>query len=327
MKKSLRSLFLVAYFICPHALAAYDPVPEFDKFSDLDGLTNFLARPIVANSPCKNSAPSQAEMLSYLNHLRSGNVQSKKVSGAALKDDRALLELFGKIHNKDPRSNKEPWRYSRGATVGVPARCKEVLCAMQSLYGNELGIQMLYMRAKFGFNSSHLAMGEGDMWPSSDMGTVLAMLEDMPDSILPINEGMRFLHMPTDGRNGEVMVAESLIHVYSPWHNLPVNEKTTSLAHELGHVFGEGKTDTPEWLNLSGWIKDANGRWIMGRPETAVLDHAKTNPIEDFAETFFMYRYNGAALKRRQPEKYQYMKDYVFKSAEYISTESCAEVP
>lgn len=296
-------------------------------FNDFDGITTFLARPDVTQSPCKRSPPTQAEMLAHLNGLRSGVIQSKTVAGAALKDGKELLKLFGEMHNKDPRSNQEPWRYSRGATVSIAPPCKEVLCAMQSLYGNELGIQMLYMRSKFGFNTSHLAMQEGDAWPSADLGTVMAMLEDMPDNILPINEGMRFLHMPARGRGGAEMIAEALMHVYLGWHELPESEKTTSLAHELGHVFGEGKTNQPEWLNLSGWTKNAADQWVMGRPEKAVLGYAQTNPNEDFAETFFMYRYNGAAMKRRQPEKYQYMKERVFNGAEYTSPASCAGIP
>lgn len=307
--------------------AQCEAIPDLSQFDDFDGITSFLARPVVANSPCKSLPPTQTQMLAYLNGLRTGTTQSKTIAGAALKDDKALLELFAEMHNKDPRSNQEPWRYSRGTTVSVPPPCKDVLCAMKSIYGEEYGIQLLYARAKFGINSSHLAMGEGDAWKPQDYGTVLAMLEDMPDTILPINEGMRLLHFPTDGRNGDVMVAESFMHVYIGWHDLPESEKTTSLAHELGHVFGEGKTDKPEWLNLSGWTKNAADQWVMGRPERAVLGYARTNPNEDFAETFFMYRYNGAAMKRRQPEKYQYMKERVFKGAEYDTPTRCAGTP
>ncbi len=309
------------------ALAQCDEVLDLSLFKDFDGITAFLARPNVTQSPCKRSPPTQAEMLLHLNGLRSGSKQTRTVAGATLNDNKELLELFGEMHNRDPRSTKEPWRYSRGATISVNPPCNEVLCAMKTIYGEELGIQMLYMRSKFGFNTSHLAMHEGDPWPSQDLGTVMAMLEDMPDSILPINEGMRFLHMPTRGRDGVEMIAESLMHVYLGWNELPESEKTTSLAHELGHVFGEGKADKPEWLNLSGWTKNVANEWVMGRTDTAVLEYAQTNPNEDFAETFFMYRYNGAALKRRQPEKYRYMKERVFNGAEYDTLANCSGVP
>ena len=334
--KSFFAILLLVTALSSEAFAQCDPLPAFPELNDISAIndfqygTTYLARPVVANSPCKRPAPTQDEMLAYLNGLRTGTTQSKTVSGAALKDDTALLKLFGQMHDKDPRSNSEPWRYARGATVSVSPPCKDVLCAMKSIYGEELGVQMLYMRAKFGFNTSYLAMQEGDAWKPDDLGIVMAMLEDMPDQILPINEGMRFLHINAEGRGGAKMIAEALMHVYLGWHNLPESEKTTSLAHELGHVFGEGKTDKPEWLNLSGWTKtvvDGKDVWDMGRPERAVLGYAKTNPNEDFAETFFMYRYNGAAMKRRQPEKYQYMKERVFKGAEYTTPNSCAGIP
>ena len=119
----------------------------------------------------------------------------------------------------------------------MPADCKEVMCAMKNLYGEELGIQILYMRAKFGLNSSHLGVGEGDAWKPQDLGVVLAMLGDFPSDICSIEEGTRFVHINAGGKNGDKIIAESLVHVYLGWHNLNESERTTSLAHELVTCF------------------------------------------------------------------------------------------
>ena len=167
-------------------------------------------------------------------------------------------------------------------------------------------------------------------WPTKDLGTALAMLNDLPDSMFPVEEGSRFVHINADNNKGYKMIAESLIQVYSGWHNLDENQKTTSLSHEVGHLFAHGRWDKPEWIELSGWtsrkeIVDGKEKtiWTMGRPETAVLEYAKTNPNEDFGESFFMYRYNGAQMKERFPEKYEYMKNNVFNGSEFISSTSC----
>ena len=81
-------------------------------------------------------------------------------------------------------------------------------------------------------------------------------------------------------------------------------------------MFSYKLKDTPEWKNLSGLtsekIDEKKIKWTMGKPEQAVLPYAKTNPSEDFGETFFMYRYNGSQMKERFPEKYEYMKLNVF---------------
>ncbi len=123
------------------------------------------------------------------------------------------------------------------------------------------------------------------------------MLNDFPGSMFPIFEGTRFIHVNSSGRGGHSMIAEALVHVYLGWHNLPLSEKTTSLAHELGHLFSRGKWETEAWLHLSAW--------------SSVRD-----------ETFFLYRYNGKHLKRLHPDKYQYMRDNVFHGAEFDSS-SC----
>jgi hypothetical protein len=332
----MKLLWLAALLLSSWAMAqeGCHPLPAFTEFNDLSALTDlepgstFLRRPVIADSPCKSPEPTQEEMLTYLRSLATGNVRTRTVAGARLRDDQAMLDLYGEIHNRDPRSASEPWRYARGASLVIPENCRDVICAMQATYGEEHGIQLLYMRAKFGMNSSHLASGEQNSiaWQPRDFAKVLSMLEDMPDHMLPINEGMRMVLFSSNGPTPtNRAVAVSWIHVYNPWHNLPESEKTTSLAHELGHVFGESHAYTPAWLALSGWREELlpEKHWVMGRPETAVLQYARTNPDEDFGESFFMYRYNGAAMKRRFPEKYHYMRERVFGGAEFNSHTSC----
>lgn len=304
----------------------FDELAPIKAISSAIGKKEFLDRPDVTKSPCKNLPPTKDEMLNYLDSLRLSKVQSKEVAGAKLKDDESLIKLFGELHNPDSAKPGEMWRSTKGTKVNV-GPCKDVLCSMKMLYGEELGIQLLYMRAKFGFNASHLGVGEGIAWPSEKFGIILAMLNDFPQSMHPVNAGGRFLYIDADGRNGDTMAAEALVHVYRGWDKLKESEKTTSLAHELGHLFAHSRKNSPAWLKLSGWTSTKNEKghdvWTMGMPHKAVLQYARTNPNEDFAETFFMYRYNGAQLKEMQPEKYQYMKDEVYKGQEFLDQNSC----
>lgn len=289
--------------------------------------TTFLDRPDVWKSPCKSKYPTKQTMLNHLEGLRPNKVRSKIIAGAKLKDNEALLKIFGDLHNQDPKYARESWRYARGANVTIPAGCTDVMCAMAALYGEELGLQLLYMRSKFGFNGSHLSNNVGDKWDPRDLEIGLAMLNDFKE-ILPVNEGSQFVWINAPGRDGHNMVAESFIRVYTGWKKLPESELTTSIAHELGHNFAIGRKESADWLALSDWSSTtlADGKtikWKMGKPDRAVLEYARTNPDEDFAETFFMYRYNGAQLLERQPEKYAYMKNNVFNGREFIDSASC----
>ncbi len=289
----------------------------------------FVQRPDVSKSFCKNSPPTESEMLSYLGAKKTGRVRKANIAGAKLRDDETLLRIFGEIHNEDPNHKKDSWRFAKGTKVSLTAGCEDVICAMSQLYGKKHGLQLLYMREKFGFNSSAPAVGYpgADQWNDADFGIILAMLEDFPSTMFPIFEGTRFIHVNAQGRGGHNMIAEALVHVYLGWHNLPLSEKTTSLAHELGHLFSRERWEKSAWLSLSQWGRSFNEKkefvWTMGDPSAAPLGYARTNPNEDFAETFFLYRYNGKDLRRLHPEKYEYMRVNVFHGSEFDSAESC----
>lgn len=297
--------------------------------STLSAQDRFVQRPDVSKSPCKNSPPTEEEMNAYLEAKKTGHIKSKLIAGAKLRDDETLLRIFGEIHNQDPKYKKDTWRFAKGTRVSLTPRCESVACAMTQLYGKKHGLQLLYMREKFGFNSSATAVGYpgADQWSDSDFGIVLAMLNDFPQRMFPILEGTRFIHVNAQGRGGHNMIAEALVHVYLGWHKLPASEKTTSLAHELGHLFSINKWNTTSWLILSHWGRSFNEKkelvWTMGDRSAAPLGYARTNPNEDFAETFFLYRYNGKGLRRLHPEKYEYMRVNVFHGAEFDSEESC----
>lgn len=289
----------------------------------------FVQRPDVSKSPCKNSSPTENEMNSYLESKKTGRIKRASIAGAKLKDDETLLRIFGEIHNQDPRYKKDTWRYAKGTRVALTTGCESVSCAMTQLYGKKHGIQLLYMRERFGFNSSAIAVGYpgADQWSDSDFGIILAMLKDFPAEMFPIFEGTRFIHVNAHGRGGHNMIAEALVHVYLGWHNLQISEKTTSLAHELGHLFSRDKWEKSAWLSLSQWGRSFDEKnqlvWAMGDLSAAPLGYARKNPNEDFAETFFLYRYNGKGLRRLHPEKYEYMRVNVFHGREFDSAESC----
>lgn len=122
--------------------------------------------------------------------------------------------------------------------------------------------------------------------------------------------------------------------------NMDEQELMAVLIHEVGHVVDTGllKTDTGaasayldrgqtvfdtdlsiplysfNWVNSENWV---------GAKSDFVSGYARSNPFEEFAESYAMYVLNGqlfkeyAALNSNLSAKYDYLKDVVFGGFEY----------
>ena len=59
--------------------------------------------------------------------------------------------------------------------------------------------------------------------------------------------------------------------------------------------------------------------------ESFISGYAKTNPLEDIAESITAYRFNPKKLKELSPERYEYLKEKVFMGVEYLSDTQCED--
>ncbi len=57
--------------------------------------------------------------------------------------------------------------------------------------------------------------------------------------------------------------------------------------------------------------------------ESFISGYAKTNPLEDIAESITAYRFNPKKLKELSPKRYEYLKNKVFMGIEYLSDSQC----
>jgi hypothetical protein len=112
----------------------------------------------------------------------------------------------------------------------------------------------------------------------------------------------------------------------APWHyiavgdNMFVNDETVYrvMTHECGHSVQWGiagwfmpSVGTPGWTKLS-WttgVPDGNG---LKSWNGFVTDYARTNHLEDFAETAKYYWLAPDLLKQRNPAKFAFMRDVVY---------------
>lgn len=72
---------------------------------------------------------------------------------------------------------------------------------------------------------------------------------------------------------------------------------------------------------LSDWkddvTKKGEANWVHGAKSQFISSYAKTNPAEDYAETCMNYLLHPKALEKAAPDKYAFMKQYVFNNAEF----------
>ncbi|WP_413560020.1 hypothetical protein [Bdellovibrio sp. HCB209] len=283
----------------------------------------------VAGAPCKNRrSPSDAEMLSFL-QPSSLNKKSENLFGISFKDeDPELLQLFRDLHSYDiSMKDAKP--------LVLKSSCNKVVCSAQSIYGSRVGLQILYMLKRYGFNGSHLRTTNASQWRSDELDDVLTALADYPMELYPLDYNRKLVHVKRGSRMklpGGESVANSLMEIYDMWNEITQMERQQTLLHELGHVVArkDNVDDSAPWLKVAGWqerIRTIGGRpvtdYTLVNPSKAVSSYGKTNPREDFAETVVAYRFNGANLKVRQPEKYEFLKLRVFDEKEYLSAQAC----
>lgn len=283
----------------------------------------------VGNAPCKNRrAPSDAEMMKFL-QPSSLNKKSENIFGISFQDeDPELLQLFRDLHSYDiSMAGAKP--------LVLKSSCNKVVCSAQAIYGSRVGIQILFMLKRYGFNGSHLRTANSSLWRSDELDDVLTALSDYPMELYPLDYNRKLVHVKRGNRMRLPMgesVANSTMEIYDMWNDISQLERQQTLLHELGHVVArkDNIDDSAAWLKIAGWqarVRNVKGSPIMDYtlidPSKAVSSYGKTNPREDFAETVVAYRFNGASLKVRQPEKYEFLKSHVFDGKEYLSSQAC----
>ncbi|MFV8250587.1 hypothetical protein [Bdellovibrio bacteriovorus] len=285
----------------------------------------------VEKAPCKTpGAPSAHAMESALSLPGPG--VSRTLHGISFKNEKpALLELFSDLHKLDISLRGRP-------ELTFTIACDKVLCAVKKIYGDNEGVQLLYLLKTFGFNGSHLRTKLASPWRSDELNEILQALADYPLHLYPVEYNKRLIHFTRGARYGfgQDVVANASMEVFDLWNELSAPERQQTFLHELGHTLAyRGKLDTSaEWLRLGGWqetnrtVKGVLYReYTLRDPSKAVSEYGKLNPSEDFAESVVAYRFTGRRLKELQPQKYEFLKKQVFASQEYLSQDQCSSSP
>ena len=291
----------------------------------------------IENAPCKaKEPPTQTEIKNLIDKKRKSS-SSGSVHGVNFVDeDPALIESFKELTtavdffaiNPDPNRQIDIQK-----NYSINPGCTKVDCAVKKIWGETLGPKILYMKLKHGFNGSELVYENSDRFNDAELDDVVMGLEDLPMSWAPVSKNKRMTHFKRGSTlkmyEGRGVAANAMVMLFDIWSDYSPRRRQEVVFHEIAHVMSDNlgnMDDKPEWLNLTGWVKKED-KWSADPSKCQVTEYGATNPAEDWAETLMVYRYKGAEFKKTCPEKYDFVKKHAFKDLEYISTESCSEIP
>ncbi len=233
-----------------------------------------------------------------------GNERRKdsRIKGHRFEDQpKILLDAF-----KDLTKNME----DRTST------CTNVLCAVNEVFGAPEGKKLLYIRARHGYNSSHLAFENTRRLTNPELDDILITLADLPPDMTNIgrrgNQRMALAAAGVVSRGNPLASADAAITFYDRWRTDPsIFNRRYGLFHEFGHNISEIRgnlDDSSEWRALTS---------------CQVSTYGNTNNKEDFTESLVMYRFNGRGLLAKCPEKYAFLKEKAFRGREYLDESQC----
>lgn len=321
-------LFLL--FVTTSSLA-HEGCEETDYVNELHRYLswNSASTEEIQKAPCKSlKTPSNPEMLNYINSVPSGN-QNSDIHGVRFVAERPLLlEAFRKLTTmRDTLGYQE----EPSAQVDLQNRfsinpaCSKVLCAVEKIWGPEMGKKILFLELAFNVNASELSIDGTSRFTPEELNDVILAINDVPKElrswprqnqpIVRYERGkMPYFH------EGTKTEADAGIMLYDRWASKSSTGRQYVVFHEIAHNISRhlGNLDeSPEWFEKSGWVKLGED-WSHGKEYCAVSNYGARHPDEDFAETLSAYRYNGKALKKRCPEKYEFAKKRVFHGREFL---------
>lgn len=287
----------------------------------------------IENALCRrNSAASSEEAIAYFQRLdqiqplESQDLARMSVRGVDFEDERPSLIYAFSLLTSETRLNQQgiyETIYPQ-KSLHVPASCKKVLCAVQHLFGPRKGPMMLYLMHEYSLNTGPGAFENAGTWSEQELIAVLKALQLVPESLLssfPLNKKMaRVRGLYPEGRSS--VLADASMQFFDSWEDASPARKQYIVFHEFAHNFADTiSTRTTYFSHDRGekWLK------IFGstRAHQFVSLYSLTNPAEDFAESLTSYRLTPNLLLKQSPEKYAYLRDYVFAGAEFTSKDKC----
>lgn len=250
-------------------------------------------------------------------------------------ESKVLVELFQRL--MIPLEDSSMSRYK------LQSQCTQLKCLIGDMVGLGNELKVLYLLKAHNVNVSPFALGGGKRLTSEQLQLLIQTLRMAPSHLSYFHEEIRVLRVDPRHKglgledvspNTAARTLSFGILLFDFWSKLSPEKQRYIFWHELAHVWSEQKAMqgdpldmSSEWLSATGWemiptVPDPS--WENRRKEDQrykdqwVSDYAKTNSVEDFAESVASYRFNGDHLKRTNPQRYEYLQRRLFRGTEYL---------
>lgn len=366
MRKSFTSLILLCF--TPYASLANSLCTQEMGLPHIDPTLQKVMQEIgwhsaseeeVLEAPCKShSLPSLEEMKIFIQDKRGNKNDDEEIQGINFKEEsvtflNAFRELVTPLHHLGFGLSLLSSKQSMNDKYEISSQCEDVICSVQRIWGEEMGIQVLYTYLKYGFNTSEYSYGHSSRYTADEMKDVILSLQDLPSHFEDLGwnknhrgilkeslssktaerpKARRLSRFTIPNSSNSNQIADATISLMPLWSTFNSGKRQYTIYHELTHnmSYALDKIDTSkEWLKLSQWKKlsedmvfDPNEKW-ESQDGCFVSGYAATKPQEDFAESVTAYRYAPHRFKDLCPEKYQFIKEKVYKNIDYLDPNSC----
>ncbi len=290
----------------------------------------------IQNAKCKTkNAPSRADIESLIKE-KSKNSSKGSVHGVSFEgESSSMIDAFKDLTTAkdgfgwaaEPKNQKNIQK-----SYSINPACKKVLCAVEKIWGADMGPKLLYMYLKHGFNGSELAFENSDRFNKEELDNAIIGLDDLPAHFIPLGKNQRLTRFSRgytlamyDGN----VVANAVVMLFDLYERENAPQKQYTIFHEMAHNVSTKLGDmdnSADWLKLSGWVKKGED-WTPGKSACLISEYGKTNPWEDFAESVSSYRYDPQGFEKSCPQKYKFVKDKIYKGMEYKTEEQCSPIP
>lgn len=347
MKIILATLFIMINLYAQEAPPEHC-VQKIDEILDLKDVSLQGVAAAFKECPTDEDIIFEKVKADYDKYYGKKKINTGTVKGFRLQAPAGMLTIASKMLGNKPPS---AWK-------SAAKDCKTLMCAFTKLLGSEkAAMQVFNFKAKTGYilsfdqsiNGKH---GE-QIWSPKEIQELEAAADKLPPSLqnLPLKTIERY----KDGLRLSIH-SESVAAYASPWpkedprlhfYDLgakgapkgPNSYTSTSwpqevLIHELCHHYdskhywenyeyiSERKGST--FGSLSSWKLKSNKQgkedWQHHDHAHFVSGYAQTSPAEDYAETCMSYVLYPEKLKKKAPDKYAYMKKYLFKNQEFTDS-------
>ena len=275
--------------------------------------------------------------------LEEKNVEGIKLQGSDDEIKFARLVIAGGGSSAKDRLPKSWPEIAKG--------CTTVVCGLGKLFGNEeSALRVLNVAARTGYVISATQegnpIGTEQIWKTSEIRSIDHVLAGAPDQYSHLS-GLKFFKRYADGvkdkdpGSSEDTAAwanftrKEIVLLDGTFKNPELENAEPYIFHELSHHYEYDTLDKSakiEFSKISGWddgkdVKDKDNvvSTVYSHAEDAkfVREYAGKSPYDDFAESCAYYRYHPYD-HHLSPEKYQFLKDKVFKGVEYSESRGWA---